>query len=194
MKTISLSILLSVLAFCHLTAQVVKDPLLAYYQSFDNPSQLSPTTQIYCLIADITGDGRKTILITNDRARLGPHGDYGWSLYKPVKTGGYEVIDDTIDAPITGPDYIGYIDQIKRYGAVTAIGGGKYGITVQYLDNGTIESQSIDEKRGHADAKHYPKYFGDGSPKYHVTTYTLAQLAQKYANPDSSNVIAPASN
>jgi len=190
MKTITLFFVLSSLALCHVCAQVVKDPLLTYYQSFDNPSKIPSNTKIYCISTDLTGNGKKAILITNDLARLGPHGDYGWSAYVPVKTGGYSVLDDTIDAPITGPDYIGYIKEIKRFGMVT---GGKDAVVAQYVDNGSINVQQIDEKRGHADAEHYPKYFGDGVPDYHVTMYTLVQLEQKYATPDPDNVITPAS-
>jgi len=205
MKAMTLFLVFSALALCHVCAQVVKDPLLDYYnRNFskadlaaardpESPSPpITPQTKIYCFEANFTGPGRKSVFITDEGESLGAHGKYAWSIYCPVKSSGYQLVSDESDfitGGLGGPGYIGYVAQIKRYGIVT---GAKDSVSVDYLDNGTIKSQSIDEKRGHADAEHYPKYFGNGPPNYHVTTYTVAQLAQKYANPDSTNVITPA--
>jgi hypothetical protein len=167
-----------------LQAQVVKDPLLDYYQSLKsaessgNPGvHFSDQTRVYEFEADLIGDGSKTIFITDDQSKGGPHGDYSWSVYVPLPSGGYRSIPDGIDAGIKGPEYIGYIDQIKRYGIIK---GGKYGISAFYIDNGAIQSKAIDKERGRANTEHYPKYFSDKPIDRHISAYTLAQLEQKY--------------
>jgi hypothetical protein len=171
------------LSFLKADAQVVKDPLLAYYQSSqsDKTDLPSPQLEVYCFEADFTGDGQKSIFITDQGSSLGAHGKYSWSVYCPVASGGYRLVTDGshfIAAGLKGPDYVGYIDQIKRYGVIT---GGKDAVVAQYLDNGILQSQAIDQERGHDNADHYPKYFHAHAPDYHITTSTLAQLAQKYA-------------
>jgi hypothetical protein len=173
-----------------LSGQIVKDPLLSYYH--DIQSLAKPSDTIYVLEADFTGNKRKSIFITDDQSKLGPHGDYSWSVYCPHQSGGYLVAGSGLDAGIEGPDYIGYIDQLKRYGAITATEGGKYGIKAQYLENGAIQSQSIDQGRGHADERHYPAYFTAKSPDYRIMKYTLTDLKQKYASLDATNVVTPA--
>jgi hypothetical protein len=184
------------LTFYGVEAQVVKDTLLDYYQAIksgdtlgDGAPHYSPKTRIYVFQADFTGDGKESIFITDDESRQGPHGLYGWFVYYPVSSNSYQRLDDGISAFRTGPNYIGYVDQIKRYGIII---GGRDGIGVYYLDNGIIKSQPLDLQRGHADATHYPKYFHAHTPDYPIVTYTLAQLEQKYANPDPTNVITPA--
>jgi hypothetical protein len=178
--------------------QVVKDPLLDYYQCIksggtpgdDEPHYL-PQTQIYYFKADFTGDGKKSIFVTDEEARQGPHGLYGWFVYYPLASGGYVRLeaDGGIGMYSGGPDYIGYVDEIKRYGIVL---GGKDGVGVYYFDHGTIQIRPLDLTRGHADAAYYPKYFRDHLPDYHMTTTTLAELAQRYAKLDPTNVIPPA--
>jgi hypothetical protein len=169
------------------SAQIVKDPLLAYYEAFDQPLKLPPETQVYSFAANLTSDGRKAIFITNDLARLGPAGQYAWSLYYPLKDGGYKVASDEshfIVAGLDGPNYIGYIDQIKRYGVVV---GFKDGVEAQYVEDGTIKDKMIAKGSDLANAGNYPKYFSDSPPVYHISTYTLDQLRQKYDNSDTGN-------
>jgi hypothetical protein len=161
--------------------QMVRDPLLHFYGFGQNKDG----DKFYEFSADLTGDGRQSIFITDDQSRLGPHGDYGWAVYVPVGPN-YSVIEGGITAKLSGPGYIGYIDQIQRYGIIN---GGKYSVGASYLENGSIKSQVIDEEREHANAEHYPKYFSDKASDYHITTYTLDQLRQKYANPDLNNII-----
>ena len=190
------------LTLCTVDAQVVKDPLLDYYQRIgksdfyrendDSNFSYSPQTQVYCFEANFTGPGRKSVFITDEGQYLNAHGNYGWAIYSPVESGGYRMVTDESTLIAAGPDgpaYVGYIDQIKRYGVII---GEKYSIDAYYLDNGVIKSQAIDQERGHANAEHYPKYFKAKPIDRHVTTYTLSQLAQKYASPDPANVITPA--
>jgi hypothetical protein len=185
-------------------AQVVRDPLLDYYQQIGKPSfyrenddsnfRYSPQTHIFCFEADFTRGGRRSFFITDSGQNLNAHGKYGWAIYAPVEAGGYQMVTDEstlIDAGLNGPVYVGYIDQIKGYGLII---GEKYSVTAYYLSDGTIQSKEIDQEREHANPEHYPKYFKDTPVDHHVTTYTLAQLAQKYANPNPKNVITPASN
>jgi hypothetical protein len=164
--------------------QVISDPLRDYYQAIksgdtagDAEPHYSPKTLIYTFQADFTGNGKESIFITDDESRQGPHGLYGWFVYYPESSVGYQKLDNGISAFRGGPNYIGYVDQIKRYGILV---GGRDGIGVYYLDNGIMKSQPLDLKRGHADAAHYPKYFQDHLPDYHIVTYTLEQLSQKY--------------
>jgi len=89
-----------------------------------------------------------------------------------------------------GPAYVGFIDQIKHCGVIK---GEKDSVDAYYLDNGTIKSRSIATGRGLVSPTFYPKYFGEKITRRHVDTYTLAQLAKKYAHPDTTNVITPAS-
>ena len=96
---------------------------------------------------------------------------------------------DEIQAGVNGPAYIGYIEQLKRNGVVD---GDRDSVTAYYLDNGVIQSQDLDEKRGRANERYHPKYFGPNSEERHLTTYTLVQLAQKYGHPDPTNIITPA--
>ena len=183
-------------------AQVVKDPLLDYYLRISKPGfypacgdpnfHYSSQTQVYFLEADFTDSKRKSVFITDEGEYLGAHGNFGWSIYCPVESGGYHLVTDEstlIAAGPDGPEYIGYIDQIKSYGVII---GEKHSVTAYYLENGVIQSEDIDQQRGHANAEHYPKYFHDKPVSYHKTTYTLAQLAQKYPNPDANNVVTPA--
>ena len=179
------------LSLCAANAQVVKDPLLDYYQRITKPGfyhendasdfAYSPQTRVVCFEADFTGSGRKSFFITDQGQYLNAHGKYAWTIYVPVESGGYSMATDEstlIEVGPNGPAYIGYIDQIKRYGLII---GGKYDVNAYYLDSGTIQSKPIDQEREHANAEHYPKYFSAHAPRS-VTTYTLAQLAQKYAN------------
>jgi hypothetical protein len=192
------------LNLCPLQAQVVKDPLLDYYQHIGKSSfyqendasdfHYSPQSHVFCFDADFTGSNRKSVFITDLGQYLNFHDNYGWAIYVPVGSAGYRRVTDEstlIAAGPNGPPHVGYIDQLKGYGVVT---GSKDEVTAYYLDKGTIQSKVIDQERGHADPRHYPKYFHGKPVDHHITIYTLAQLTQKYANPDSSNVISPASN
>lgn len=205
-RTLALAIVF-VLSLYSARAQVVSNPLRDYYiRNFskidfttapdpEGPHPITPQTLVSYFKADFTGDGRKSVFITCDGDGLGPHGDYAWEVYYPLATGGYRLLTDPthfFDFGGKGPDYIGYIDQLKRYGVITAPEGGKYGISAQYLENGSIHRQTIDEERDHADSEHYPKYFPADFPDYGIQTCTVAQLIQKYAKPDPKNVISPA--
>jgi hypothetical protein len=171
------------------SGEIVKDPLLAYLQSNEESAALAPENKVYLFRANFAGDGRKFVFITSESASLGSHGDYGWTVYCPLRAGGYLLLDGIIFAGISGPEYIGYIDQIKRCGIVV---GGKEGVLAQYLAKGELQSQQIDNGRGHADPEHYPKDFGGGKRDYHISSYTFNQLKRKYRHPDPANVLAPA--
>lgn len=185
-------------------AQVVKDPLLDYYQRISNTGfypqnsdpnfHYSPQTRVTCFEANFTGSERKSVFITDAGEYLGAHAKYAWSIYCPVKSGGYHLVTndngDFIPAGPDGPAYVGYIDQLKCYGLII---GEKYEVDAYYLDSGgALQSTTIDGAREHANAEHYPKYFSDTLVYRPITTYTFAQLAQKYAKPDPNNVITPA--
>ena len=200
MKTVSIftSILLG-FGVCMANAQVLKDPLLHYYQRItnvdfvpenDDPNfHYSPQTQVYYFEANFTGPKRKTIFITDEGEYLGAHGKYAWSVYCPGATRGYRLVTvdgNFIAAGLSGPTYVGYIEQVKRYGVVI---GTKDSLAAYYLDNGTIQSKAIELKRERANSMHYPKYFTEKPVSHHVITYTLAQLAQKYAKPDPNNIL-----
>jgi hypothetical protein len=189
MKKLLSLILLGCGAFQCFGTQRVKDPLLAYYQDFDRSSPISPKNQIYSFEADLTGDGHKSYFVTNDLALLGPHGDHAWSFYSQMESGEYQLISSPasfIDAGTNGPSYIGYIGEIQRYGAISM--GYKHTVDAQYLEGGAIKSEVIDATSGSADDPKYHKYFGSTSA-IKITTYTMDQLKQKYANPDPTNVI-----
>jgi hypothetical protein len=174
-------------------AQIIKDPLRDYYQGGfsqvdfskenipdeEGPSPpVTPQTQIYYFAADFPGDGRKSLFITSEQATLGAHAQYAWSIYCPVSAGGFRLITNSLASGLGGFDYIGYIDEIKKFGIIT---GSKYAVVAYYLDDGVLKSQAIDRKRGHDSADYYPKYFHAHVPDYHITTITLAELIQKYA-------------
>ena len=117
------TLLFSVLALIHtatLGAQIVKDPLLDYWLPFLNKNKVSSEIQIYEFSASFTEGARQFVFITDDLARLGPHGNYAWSVYRPVDSSNYLNIataDSFIDTGLNGPCYIGYIGEIKGYGA-----------------------------------------------------------------------------
>ena len=173
----------------NIKAEEIKDPLLHYFWQIQ--SYAKPDNKVYSFDADLSGDGNQSVFITDDQGRLGHHGDYGWVVYVPLSSGGYRVIDSGIDASLSGPVF-GFIDEDKRYGAITM--GYKHTVIGQYLENGEIKSETIDDKPGSADDPKYNKYFA-GTPTNKITTYTIAQLKQKYINPDTNNVVqtAPAS-
>jgi len=175
-------------------AQVVKDPLLDYYQSTkagdssgDKESHFSPQTPIYYFEANFTGNGRKSFFITDDESREGPHGTYGWSVYYPLASGGYQKLDDVVSMGKFGPAYVGYVAEIKGPGIVDS---GKHVVSVQYLSDGQLKTTFLG-KNQEAEKENYPKYFGS-PPKWQIQKTTLAQLARTYANPDPANVITPA--
>lgn len=159
-------------------AQVVQDPILKYYQSFDNPTHISPEDKIYVFETDFTGDGKKSVFITNDLARLGPHGTYGWSVYYPLNSGGYQGVTDGIISNLNGPNYIGYVAEIKRYGIVEA---SRNVVSVQYLSHGKIKMIFLGKDKEFS-KEDYPQYFAKPM-NWNIQTYTLAQLAQKYPAP-----------
>jgi hypothetical protein len=158
-------------------SQTITSPFQDYYRSFDNPTQVSAQLKIYVFEADFTGDGRKSIFITDDRCRLGPHEDYSWTVYYPTRSGKYLEAGSFVDAGLTGPDYIGYINQVKRFGAIR---GSKDAVIAQYLDNGAIKWQKISELSGGQEAAYFPKYFPALPTNYHINTYTLGDLSRKY--------------
>jgi len=171
------------LNFFTASAQVVKDPLLDYYQSAkagespsDDEAHYSPQTPIYYFEADFTGDGRKSFFITDDESREGPHGDYRWSVYYPLASGGYQKLAGGISMRKNGPAYIGYVAEIKRYGIVDS---GKHVVSVQYLSDGKINVTFLG-KNQEAEKEDYPQYFASPA-KWQVQKTTLAGLSQKYA-------------
>jgi len=174
-------------------AQIIKDPLRDYYQrgfshvdfskgsvpDTEGPSPpVTPQTQIYYFVADFTGDGRNSLFITSEQATLGAHGQYAWSIYCPAASGEYRLVTDFLASGIRGFDYIGYIDEIKRFGIII---GSKYAVAAYYLDHGVLKSQAIDRERRHDNADYFPKYFHAHVPDYHITTIALDQLMRKYA-------------
>ena len=182
------------LGFVVAEAQVVKDPLLDYYQSIkagdsagDGEPHFSPQTQVYYFEANFTAKGRKSLFVTDDESREGPHGTYGWSVYYPLATGGYQKLPNTVSMGKSGPAYIGYVAEVKEPGIVDS---GKHVVSVQYLSNGQLQTTFLG-KNQEAEKEDYPKYF-NSSPKWQIQKTTLAELEQKYANPDPTNVITPA--
>jgi hypothetical protein len=202
MKTLLLLSLFFCGSLCLAQAQVVKDPLLDYYQRIGKPGfyrennapgfQYSPQTQLFSFEANFTGSKRKSLFITDSGQFLNDHANYDWAIYIPVGLIGYTMVTDESSLIMAGPEgpaYIGYIDQVKRYGIVD---GDEGFVSAYYVENGVVQSQDLDQKSGHANETYYPKYFGPQSDDRPATTYTLAQLAKKYANPDPNNVVAPA--
>jgi len=132
-------------------AQVVQDPLLAYYKMITAPSfdrqndgdfQYSPQTPVYYFEAELDGSEHKAVFVTDKGNYLGERGQYAWSVYAPVKSGGYHLVTDSISyitAGRLGPSYIGYIDQLKKYGVIVS---GRDAITAYYLQDGVLKTQS----------------------------------------------------
>jgi hypothetical protein len=182
-------------------AQVVKDPLRDYYvRNFaatklpirpDSETPSGPLTlQVYYFKADFTGNGRKSVFITDDAEYLGAHGKYGWSVYLPTGRGWYRLITNEynfIVGGILGPDYIGYVKEAKRYGVLT---GARYSVGIEYLSKGVLKPDALDKDHGR---DWYPQYFSDDSENYNITTYTLGELSQKYGSPSPATSASPAS-
>lgn len=164
-------------------AQVVKDPLLDYYQYVkagggdnDEEPHYTQQTPIYYFEADLTGDGRKSFFITDEESKQGPHGGYQWSVYYPLASGGYQKAAVGISMSKYGPAYIGSVSEIQGYGVVDSA---KHVVSVQYLSAGKIKIAFLG-KNQEAEKEDYPQYFS--SPvKWQIQKTTLAQLAQKYA-------------
>lgn len=177
-------------------AQVVKDPLLEYYQVIksgdsqgDAVPHYTPRTQIYFFEANFMGVGHKCIFITDGESRQGAHGVYGWSVYCPMASGGYQKLVNGISASKHGPTYVGYVAEINGYGIVES---GKHVVSVQYASNGKILKMFLG-KNQEAEKEDYPQYFASPT-KWQIQKCTLGELEQKYVNPDLNNVISPATN
>ena len=174
----------------------IKDPLRDYYlRNFSNPDLVrgalgqspEPTltwqTKILLFKAHFTESERKSVFITDQEEYLGAHGKYAWSVYFPVGENGYYLasgnnkIPDFVSAGLSGPDYVGYIDEIKGYGVVS---GGRWAVEAIHIVEGFLASTVIDSEAAHNDAEVHPKYFSDQWKNREITTYTLAQLAAKY--------------
>jgi hypothetical protein len=155
---------------------------------FENPSKLPPDTKIYLFEADFTGNNRKSVFITDDRSCISPSGNYSWTVYYPSGHGQYELVDDAIVASLSGPGYIGYIREIKRYGVLR---GSKNSVIAEYLDHGAIASENIAQIPGEEDADRFPDYFPAKGWDYKIKTYTLGQLSHKYGALTSSASSTP---
>jgi hypothetical protein len=178
---ISLFLICLGLSLNSIEAQIVKDPLLHFYGLGESKAE----DKFYEFSADFTGDGRQSVFITDEQSREGPHGDYAWMVYYPLSSGGYQIINDQLTARLSGPDYIGYIDEVKRYGMIIFQ---KNTVTAQYLDNGKIKMEFLSNKNSDENEKDFAKYLKI-EKKLEVTTFSLDQLKQKYANPDPNNIV-----
>jgi hypothetical protein len=203
MKTFLISFLSYLWLISLALSQAVKDPLRDYYvrnfaaiklpTSLDPESPSGPLTlqsKVYYFKADFTGDGRKSVFITDDAEYLGVHGKYAWSVYFPTARGGYRLITNDynfIVGGILGPDYIGYVKEAKRYGVLTA---SKDSVGIYYLSKGALKSDAVDTEHGR---DWYPQYFSNDSGNYNIITYTLAELSKKYGRPDSAASVSPVS-
>ena len=163
-------------------AQVVSEPLLAYYQyvksgggDSDEEPHYASNTSIYYFEADFTGDGRKSFFITDDESKQGPHGDYQWAVYYPLASGGYQKAGIGVSMSRYGPAYIGSVNEIKGYGIVDS---GKNVVSVQYLSSGKIAITFLGKDQ-EAKKEDYPQYFATPT-KWQIKKITLGELTQKY--------------
>jgi len=172
MKIFGITLILLLVGLIELNAQVIKDPLLAFYH--EEVGGLSDESDITVIEADLTGDGKSYYLITDGAP--GVHGDYGWGLYSPVHQGEYAKAFYDYVGPI--PIYIGYVRDIKRIACIVI--GGKHSdvITAYYLDHGEIVSVPLSENADEYKRKN-PKYFPK-TPNFKLKHYTLKELQQKY--------------
>lgn len=184
-------------------SQEVKDPLRDYYlrncaaitsATNGDPETLSRSltlqSKIYYFKADFTGNGRQSIFITDDGEYLGAHSKYAWSVYYPSKSGQFRLLTNEsnfIVGGILGPDYIGYVKEAKKFGVFTA---SKDSVGIYYLSDGALKSDAVDTEHGR---DWYPQYFPDEPLNYHITTYSVAELYQKYGSPGPTTSAAPAS-
>lgn len=171
------------------SGQIVKDPFVDYYQFIksgdtlgDDEPHYSPQTKIYYFKADFTGDNHKSLFISDDESRRGPHGDYGWSVYYPLASGGYKKLLYGVDASLDGPPYMGYVSEIKKYGIVDFT---RHAVSVQFRSQGEIDRVFLG-KNEEAEKEDYPQYFAAPS-KLTIKQITLAQLQQKFNNLPRAN-------
>lgn len=183
---------------CTADAQIVKDPLLDYYQAIrsgdidilgDEEPHYSSRTKIYEFEADFTGHGRKSVFIANDESRQGAHGAYNWTVYYPLKSGAFQRLARGVSTSIDGPPFIGYVTEINRYGIVDS---GRHVVSVQYMSDGEIKITFLGKnKNQEAEKEDYPKYFAVPT-KLQIIKFTLGQVEKTYTTPDLTNVITPA--
>ena len=189
------------ISFCAVNAQPVKDPLLDYFtQGFskvdfavpqtddgEGPfTPITPQTRIYTFEATLEPSKRKFVFITSEVESLGPHGDFAWSVYGPLKAGGYKRLPDGFVAHLSGPVYIGYVPEVKVYGIVDA---GKHVVSVQYWADGKFRRTFLGKDQ-EAEVEDFPQYFASPA-KWNIHQYTLAQLRQKYPNVSNPSATPP---
>jgi hypothetical protein len=169
-----------------LSAQTVQDPLREYYESFDlnhdsRDYHASPVTVIYYFWADLTGKGQKSLCVTDDGNRTGK-GGYAWTVYHDVGGGKYERFPNNLEFKIQGPSYIGYVSEMKVYGAV---GAGRRTVYVYYVDEGRIKIAFLGKNQS-AEKQDYPQYFPAVSG-LQIEKVTLRDLGKKYPSSSPKN-------
>jgi len=182
-KIITLLFLFLSLPFFQASAQttnVIQDPLLNYYQYLKSSdymtadgNDLSTNTITSYLSVDISGNGKKSVFITDGGAKISARHGYGWTLYSPLSSGGYT--KQNVELGSSGPDYIGYIKQINHYGFIVS---GR-SVTEYYISNNVLVGTNISSAPDSFATNNLGYSLTDASSNQ-VTHYTLAQLAQMY--------------
>ncbi len=173
-----------------LNTGIVEDPLRDYAL---NPSFIFPHDQrqvkVYVIHAKFTDDARESVFITNDSGKYTDEvGASEWQFYRPMDDNKYSAayefltnveqdhdLSDSITAPLSGPAYIGYIDQIKGYGAIYIDKQDNNWLQIQYANDKLIRCNIVTG----GDRDQYSGYIA--SPKtFKVDIYNLEDLRAKY--------------
>ena len=170
---------------------LAEDPLRDYISkdSFIFPHDRKKPVKVYAITTKFTDDARDCIFITNDSGKyLVDVGALQWQFYRPAEDNKYSRasefltnvdedhgLSDIITAPLNGPAYIGYIDEIKGYGAIYIDKQNNNWLQIQYADDKLIRCKVVTG----ADRSEYSKYIA--SPKtFKIDTYDLSELKQRY--------------
>ena len=162
------------------TTNVIQDPLLDYYKYLKSSdymtadgNDLSTNTITSYLSVDISGNGKKSVFITDGGAKISARHGYDWTLYSPLNSGGYT--KQNVELGSRGPDYIGYINQINHYGFIVS---GR-SVIAYYASNNILVGTNISSDPD-SFATNNSGYGLTNASSNQVTDYTLAQLAQMY--------------
>lgn len=172
---------------------LVDDPLRDYVERgcyLTHPPHDPKSIKVYVISANFTDDKRESIFITDESSEYTKDaGRLEWQFYRPSGDNKYSCaadfftgvdqdhdLDVGITAPLTGPAYLGYIDEIKGYGAIFIDKEDNW-LVIQYANDELIRTNVVSG----ADKEAYTKYIS--SPKtFEVGVYDLPQLLKKYKN------------
>jgi len=177
-----------------LNTGIVDDPLRHYVlmSGLVLDPHNKPTAKVYVLKGKFTNDDRESVFIANDCWKYKVDADkLSWQFYRPLNRDKYycasELLtdpdqdhdySDNIQAPIDGPAFIGYIEQIKGNGSISLDKTNNW-ILVQYASGNLIRVNIISDEE---EKKKYTKYF-DLPKAFTITSYNLDALRKKYRNP-----------